>query len=112
MLKIFETIEKTLKFGSCRREREEEDEKKLKEEEQRRKEEKAKIEEEEYQKLKAAFEVEETGFDEEEVGEGEGEDKLKQFVDYIKEQWTDYWFCLLSFYLFLSLTPSGWAGNG
>ena len=53
-------------------------------EESRRKEERERKEYEEYLKLKAAFEVEEEGFDENGENEGGGGNKLKQFIDYIK----------------------------
>ena len=67
-----------------RREREAEEERREEEEEERRKAEKARKEHEEYLALKAAFSVEEEGFDEEEAGDGSEENKLKKFVDYIQ----------------------------
>ena len=70
--------------------RREEEEKLKKEEEEREekeriaREEQAKKEHEAYLAMAATFEVQEEGFDPEQ--EGDSEDKLKQFIDYINEQ--------------------------
>lgn len=65
------------------KEREIEDEKKKEEEERKAREEQERKDHEEYLKMKAAFSVEEEGFEE---GEGDGESNLLQeFVKYIKD---------------------------
>jgi hypothetical protein len=66
-----------------RKEKEAEEEKRMREEEERFRAEKERREHEEYLQLKAAFQVEEEGFDEETEEENQ-ENKLKQFIDYIK----------------------------
>ena len=70
-----------------RRKMEEEEEQRKEEEERKRKEEEQRREHDEYRKMKEAFSVEEEGFDDEDGEEGEGgeENKLRKFVDYIKE---------------------------
>ena len=65
--------------------KEEELEKAKLEEEEKRRLEKERQEHEEYLKLKAAFEVEEEGFDDELDDESAQENKLQQFIDYIVE---------------------------
>merc|ERR1712111_285593 len=64
-------------------EKEKEEERLQEEEERRIREEKERKEQEEYEKLKAAFSVEDEGCDAEE--EGDEENKLLKFVNYIKE---------------------------
>merc|ERR1712019_90759 len=66
-----------------KREKEKEEERLQEEGERRIREEKEKKEQEEYEKLKAAFSVEDEGCDAEE--EGDEENKLLKFVNYIKE---------------------------
>merc|ERR1711923_533367 len=66
-----------------KREKEKEEERLQEEEEQRIREERERKEQEEYEKLKAAFSVEDEGCDGEE--EGDEENKLLKFVNYIKE---------------------------
>jgi len=66
-----------------KREKEKEEERLQEEEERRIREEKERKEQEEYEKLKAAFSVEDEGCDAEE--EGDEENKLLKFVNYIKE---------------------------
>jgi len=79
-----EKEEERLQEEEERRIREEKEEERLQEEEERRiREEKEKKEQEEYEKLKAAFSVEDEGCDAEE--EGDEENKLLKFVNYIKE---------------------------
>merc|ERR1719348_1345792 len=66
-----------------KREQEKEEERKVEEEERRIREEKERKEQEEYDMLKAAFSVEEEGCD---AGkEGDEENKLLKFINYIKE---------------------------
>ncbi len=69
---------------SKKKEREEEEEKRQKEAERLAREEKERREHEEYLKMKEAFQVEEEGFDEDGDAGDDQENKLKQFVDYIK----------------------------
>ena len=64
------------------RNREQEEEKRREEEERRRREEKERQEQEEYEKLRAAFTVEDEGCDADE--EGSEENKLQQFISYIQ----------------------------
>jgi len=66
-----------------KREQEKEEERKIEEEEKKIREEKERKEQEEYDKLKAAFSVEEEGCDAGE--EGDEENKLLKFINYIKE---------------------------
>merc|ERR1719348_394516 len=66
-----------------KREQEKEEERKVEEEERRIREEKERKEQEEYDMLKAAFSVEEEGCDAGE--EGDKENKLLKFINYIKE---------------------------
>merc|ERR1712181_4060 len=66
-----------------KREKEKDIERNLEEEEKRIREEKEKREQEEYEKLKAAFSVEDEGCDAGE--EGDEENKLLKFINYIKE---------------------------
>jgi len=66
-----------------KREKEKEEEKRIEEEEKRIREEKERKEQEEYEKLKAAFSVEDEGCDAGE--EGDEENKLLKFINYIKE---------------------------
>merc|ERR1712025_785254 len=66
-----------------KREQEKEEERKIEEEERKIREEKERKEQEEYDKLKAAFSVEEEGCDA--GGEGDEENKLLKFINYIKE---------------------------
>jgi len=66
-----------------KREQEKEEERKVEEEERRIREEKERKEQEEYDMLKAAFSVEEEGCDAGE--EGDEENKLLKFINYIKE---------------------------
>ena len=66
-----------------KREQEKEEERKIEEEERKIREEKERKEQEEYDKLKAAFSVEEEGCDAGE--EGDEENKLLKFINYIKE---------------------------
>merc|ERR1712179_534937 len=66
-----------------KREQEKEEERKIEEEEKEIREEKERKEQEEYDKLKAAFSVEEEGCDAGE--EGDEENKLLKFINYIKE---------------------------
>merc|ERR1719249_62009 len=66
-----------------KREKEKEEEKRIEEEERRIREEKERKEQEEYEKLKAAFSVEDEGCDAGE--EGDEENKLLKFINYIKE---------------------------
>lgn len=76
------------KLDELRREQEEKERKEEEEREEKErleKEEQAKKEHEAYLELAATFEVEEEGFDEEKDA-ADGEDKLKQFIDYINEQ--------------------------
>ena len=63
-------------------EKEKAEEERLEEEARKRKEEKERKEHEEYLKLKASFDVQEEGFDEEE--DDDSEDKLQSFIQYIK----------------------------
>ena len=64
--------------------KEKEEEERAEEEEKRRKEEKERKEQEEYEKLIASFEVDEEGFDETSCMDGEGENQLQVFIQYIK----------------------------
>merc|ERR1712066_166229 len=66
-----------------KREQEKEEERKIEEEERKIREEKERKEQEEYEKLKAAFSVEDEGCDAGE--EGDEENKLLNFINYIKE---------------------------
>jgi len=66
-----------------KREKEKEEEKRIEEEERRIREERERKEQEEYEKLKAAFSVEDEGCDAGE--EGDEENKLLKFINYIKE---------------------------
>jgi len=66
-----------------KREQEKEEERKIEEEERKIREEKERKEQEEYEKLKAAFSVEDEGCDAGE--EGDEENKLLKFINYIKE---------------------------
>ena len=66
-----------------KREQEKEEERKIEEEERKIREEKERKEQEEYEKLKAAFSVEDEGCDTGE--EGDEENKLLKFINYIKE---------------------------
>jgi len=75
--------EKLEEEDRLKREKEKEEERLQEEEERRIREEKEKKEQEEYEKLKAAFSVEDEGCDAEE--EGDEENKLLKFVNYIKE---------------------------
>lgn len=65
--------------------KEKEESLKIEEEERLQKEEKDRKEMEEYLKLKEAFSVEEEGFDENVVQEGQEENQLQAFISYIKE---------------------------
>ena len=65
--------------------REKEEEERAEEEERRKREEKARKEEEEYQKLIASFQVDEEGFDETAGNaDGEEENQLQAFIQYVK----------------------------
>eukprot|EP00092_Neocalanus_flemingeri_P025132 GFUD01027254.1.p1 GENE.GFUD01027254.1~~GFUD01027254.1.p1 ORF type:complete len:276 (-),score=146.33 GFUD01027254.1:60-887(-) len=66
-----------------KREKEQEQERRVEEEEKKVREEKEKREQEEYEQLKAAFSVEDEGCDAGE--EGDEENKLLKFINYIKE---------------------------
>jgi len=69
---------------AVRRQKEVADEEAAKERERKEREEKERREYEEYLKMKEAFAVEEEGFDEEDAEGDKAENKLQQFVDYVK----------------------------
>ena len=82
------------------RQKEKEEEERAEEEERRRKEEKERKEEEEYRKLAASFTLDEEGFDETSGGDGDSENQLQIFIQYIKvglslEEWFDLNFQLI-----------------
>jgi len=66
-----------------KREKEKEEERKIEEEERKIREEKERQEQEEYEKLKAAFSVEDEGCDADQ--DGDEDNKLLRFINYIKE---------------------------
>jgi len=67
------------------RQKEKEEEERAEEEERKRKEEKERKEEEEYRKLAASFTLDEEGFDETSGGDGDSENQLQIFIQYIKD---------------------------
>merc|ERR1712179_806205 len=75
--------EKMDEEDKLKREQEKEEERKIEEEEKKIREEKERKDQEEYEKLKAAFSVEDEGCDAGE--EGDEENKLLKFINYIKE---------------------------
>merc|ERR1711970_935187 len=66
-----------------KREKEKEEERKIEEEERKIREEKERQEQEEYEKLKAAFSVEDEGCDADQ--DGDEDNKLLRFINYIKD---------------------------
>jgi hypothetical protein len=70
-------------FLRIKADQEKQEEARLEAEEKKRQEEKERREYEEYLALKASFAVEEEGFDED-VEEGAEENKLQEFINYIK----------------------------
>merc|ERR1712179_599825 len=75
--------EKMDEEDKLKREQEKEEERKIEEEEKKIREEKERKDQEEYEKLKAAFSVEDEGCDAGE--EGDQENMLLVFINYIKE---------------------------
>jgi len=89
MLQIREEEKKKQEIEDAEKEKaalkEKEEEERAEEEERRRKEEKERREEEEYRKLAESFIVDEEGYDETSGADGDSENQLQVFIQYIKE---------------------------
>ena len=88
MLQIREEEKKKQELEDAEKEKaalkEKEEEERAEEEERRRKEEKERREEEEYRKLAESFIVDEEGYDETSGADGDSENQLQVFIQYIK----------------------------